>query len=405
MPVPRSKFSGGCAHSVSRCTIQAMSGRTHLTLSPLLLRWARESSGLSPELAARRLGIKREKLDRWELDHATPTPRQLEKAADVYKRPVASFFLSEPPKEPPLPVDFRSMPGEQAEFSPKTLIAIRRARWLESIYREISDLEGEVALPNVRKAAPEALANAIREFLGVAVDEVRGMQPSAALTTWRSTLEAKRILLFQFSIPIEEARAFSLLERFPMIVLNSKDSYAARVFSTFHELAHLFLRQPGLCIPEIGRPRPTAQDVERLCNTAAGLALVPTNELLSRREVRTMRGESSLPEVLEPLARYFAVSRQVILRRLVDVNLVSWAAFARMMEVLRAEFEALQEKRGKRQIIVPPSVKIVSQLGRRVVADALAARSRGVLTEADLSEFLGLKLQHVPDVEAIVEAR
>src|SRR5262249_33728614 len=157
---------------------------------------------------------------------------------------------------------------------------------------------------------------------------------------WRANLEAKGVLLFQFSIPVEEARAFSLMEHLPIIVLSSKDSYPARVFSTFHELAHLFLRQPGLCIPEIARPRTSDHQIEQVCNAAAGLALVPTDQLLSRAEARSLRRDTDAHDMLEPLARHFGVSRQVILRRLADLNVISWPTFRRIMDVLKAEFEA-----------------------------------------------------------------
>jgi Zn-dependent peptidase ImmA (M78 family) len=214
----------------------------------------------------------------------------------------------------------------------------------------------------------------------------------------------KGILLFQFSIPITEARAFSLTENFPVIVLNSKDSYPARIFSAFHELGHLFLDQPGLCLPEIGKPAKDLTPVERLCNTAAGLALVPTNGLLSQLQVQAISRGANLRESLRPLARVFGVSRQVILRRLTDEGVISWNTFGRMMALLRAEFEEQEALKKKRKIVVPPSVKAVARLGNRFVNDVLEARARGSITEADLAEFLGLKLQHVPEVQSLVGA-
>jgi Zn-dependent peptidase ImmA (M78 family)/transcriptional regulator with XRE-family HTH domain len=383
-----------------------MSARTHIKISPNVLKWARESSGLGEEVAAKRIGLKREKLKKWEDEEATPTPRQLEKAADVYKRPVASFFLEKPPAEPPLPVDFRSLRPEQSNFSPKVRFAIRRARWLGTSYVEIATQLGVVPtpIPEIRGENPERIAAVMREVLSASTIRIRGKQPSEALALWRGVLEAKGILVFQFSIPVEEARALSMVETFPIILLSSKDSYAARVFSLFHELAHILLRRPGLCIPEIGRPRPSSLDIERLCNSAAGLALVPSYELLNSAMASSVRKGGDVHDALEPLARHFGVSRQVILRRFVDVGIISWATFAQVMDVLRAEFEAQEERKKKRAIVVPPSVKTVSQLGKKLLSEAFEARAKGILTDSELSELFGLKLQHVPDVQAMVEA-
>jgi|SRR5579862_5494542 len=380
-----------------------MASRTHLKLSPSLLKWARETLGLPVEAAAKRIGLKLEKLKQWEAEEATPTPRQLEKVADVYSRPVASFFLDTPPIEPPLPIDFRSGPGEPTELSAKTRLAIRKARWLQSVYGElVAERSAPAAIPRVATDAPEVLAEAMRRWLAVPLDGIQGKQPSEVLAVWRKALEASGILLFQFPIPIAEVRAFSLMEKFPAIVLSSKDSYPARVFSLFHELGHILLGRPGLCLPEVGRPRRDSSDVERLCNAAAGLALVPTKSFLAHGRVDEIRRGADLHDSLASLARAFGVSRQVVLRRLADTSVISWNAFSRMMNVLRAEFEAQEERKKKRKIVVPPSVKAVARLGNKFVNDALEARARGDITEADLTEFLGLKLQHVSEVEAIV---
>ena len=66
--------------------------------SPLALRWARESIGLSLEDAAKRANVSVDKLDaaeRGESDRGL-TLRQVEAAAKVYERPLAALFLPVP---------------------------------------------------------------------------------------------------------------------------------------------------------------------------------------------------------------------------------------------------------------------------------------------------------------------
>ena len=57
----------------------------------------------------------------------------------IIKRPLAVFFLSEPPPEPAPPKDFRMLPDKTGKFDKKTLLAIRRARRLQDISKELSD--------------------------------------------------------------------------------------------------------------------------------------------------------------------------------------------------------------------------------------------------------------------------
>lgn len=63
-----------------------------------VLRWARESCGLTEVAAARKLGLPDDRVAAWEVGEVVPTIAQLRKAAEVYKRSLAVFFLSEPPE-------------------------------------------------------------------------------------------------------------------------------------------------------------------------------------------------------------------------------------------------------------------------------------------------------------------
>ena len=70
-------------------------------IQPAVLRWARESIGMSVEDVALKLKRPPEDIRAWESADATaPTYAQLETLAyKVLKRPLAVFFLPEPPKE------------------------------------------------------------------------------------------------------------------------------------------------------------------------------------------------------------------------------------------------------------------------------------------------------------------
>lgn len=66
-------------------------------IKPALLTWARERAGLPLADAAAKVDIELERLQQWEQGTDRPSIAQLRKIGEVYKRPLAVFFLSEPP--------------------------------------------------------------------------------------------------------------------------------------------------------------------------------------------------------------------------------------------------------------------------------------------------------------------
>ena len=70
------------------------------TATPAVLKWARESAGLSLEDAAKRIPVPVAKLTAAESGSGQLTFSQLKSASHVYKRPLAVFFLDAPPAQP-----------------------------------------------------------------------------------------------------------------------------------------------------------------------------------------------------------------------------------------------------------------------------------------------------------------
>ena len=81
-------------------------------ITPSVLEWARLSIGVSPEDAARRAGVTAERLASWESGAAEPTVAKLRQLAQLYQRPLALFFLPEPPVDFDALRDFRRLPGK-----------------------------------------------------------------------------------------------------------------------------------------------------------------------------------------------------------------------------------------------------------------------------------------------------
>jgi hypothetical protein len=78
--------------------------------------------------------------------------KTLERLASYLKRPLAVFFLSEPPREIPLETSFRILPREPQSFSKDLRLAIRRVRRWQSITNELLGQLGESPETKIRKA-------------------------------------------------------------------------------------------------------------------------------------------------------------------------------------------------------------------------------------------------------------
>ena len=74
-------------------------------VNPNVLQWAVNTAGWEKKELVKALNIREAIYDGWIDGTTEPTIRQLKLLANKLKRPLAAFFLPEPPKEDPLPKD------------------------------------------------------------------------------------------------------------------------------------------------------------------------------------------------------------------------------------------------------------------------------------------------------------
>ncbi len=100
--------------------------RVKANITPRVMEWARESCGYSIEDAASKIGRSAEEISAWEIGELQPTIPQARRASEVYKRPLAVFFLPEPPADFHTLRDFRRLPsGYSREYSPHLNFLVR----------------------------------------------------------------------------------------------------------------------------------------------------------------------------------------------------------------------------------------------------------------------------------------
>jgi Zn-dependent peptidase ImmA (M78 family) len=378
-------------------------------VNPNVMKWARESIGLAIPEVSRRLNIGEGTVTEWEMGDRKPTLNTLTKLTSLYKRPLAVFFLPNPPKEPPLPTDYRALPEDKRRpLTKQALLAIRRARYLQSTATEILEEEstGDI-LPFLERASlnddPELVAERERKKLGISVaDQQRFGSVYDAFRKWREALESQRILVLQSRMSVEEARGFSLLDDLiPVIAVSISDSISARVFTLFHEYAHILTKISGICTPQNISPYDIdTQLIERFCNHFAGAFLVPRNALDEDRNAIEIRRRGIIDNsLLFEITNRFRVSAQVVLRRLLICQFINRAQYEFKLEDLEPKKRPSKPKRG---FGMAAPKRCITENGRLFTAMALAAKERDSITYSDLADYLAIDLKYLDKVEALL---
>ncbi|MGH2703706.1 MAG: ImmA/IrrE family metallo-endopeptidase [Actinomycetota bacterium] len=389
-----------------------MTTRVKAFANPRLLRWARESAGFDLDTAAKKVPVKPERLGTWEQGELHPTIHQLRKLARVYRRPMAAFYLAEPPPPLKTPKDFRRLPatGEGARSS-HLLFEIRQATTRRRIALELLADEGEDPPTLVLEArpndAPGEVANAIREASGIKPDiQFKWDDHYEAFNAWRAAIERIGALVLQMTeVPTQEARGFSIAEfPLPIVVVNVKDPPQARIFSLFHELTHLVIRQGGLCDFEDALANGSGSEmVERFCNSVSGSVVVPRSLLLAENVVQqhgsTPRWDES---EIRTLSQRFRVSREVIVRRLLNQGMTSQDFYREKREQYQ---EQLRKSKAPAPGFAPPHTMALASAGPTFTSLVLSTYGQGKITASDVSDYLGIRLKHLPKIEEQLGAK
>ena len=379
-------------------------------VKPELLVWARESAGLSVDRAAALAGIDAMTLQEWEQGHDVPSIAELRKLGEVYKRPIAVFFLSKQPRRFDAQREFRRLAGVlPGKESPELLLALRWAIFRREAAVELHRLSGEAphrlrAILHPEMDAEDA-GKHIRRLLAINWEaQIEWASAYEALNSWRSAMEAKGVLVFQTSdVPIEEMRGTCIPDQpLPVILLNAKDAPHGRIFSLLHEFAHILLHTAGHKTSRmVGVGSPEEQPLEVAANAFAAAALLPEHSFAKLAEA--YRGAASGDnDALRAFAQRVKVSPEVILRRLVTLRMTSESVYRIKREGWgnRLWYVPAPSKGGP-----PMEVKTIAKDGRGYTRLVLDAYDQRLINTSAASDYLGVKPRHFPNIRRELSLR
>lgn len=379
------------------------------TMNPDVIRWARETAGLSLEQAAHALALTSpDKLQRIEAGAEPPSRPLLLKMCKAYRRSLLTFYLSAPPRKADRGQDFRTLPPNRADADEALLDAlVRDVMTRQNMVRSIvvDDEEGEalgfVGAATINDGAP-TVARQIADQLGLKLDEFRAQRSTEqAFAYLRQLAEAQGIFVLLIgnlgshhsAISVESFRGFAIADRFaPFVVINDQDAKTAWSFTLLHELAHLWLGQTGVSGAS------TDLAVERFCNEVAASLLLPRDEL-ARLASAHWASDDALIDLIGQFAKTRHVSRKMVaysLYRFGRLDFGSWQRIDRTLQDLwlsdrqRARERARDSDNGPTYYVVRRH-----RLGRALLNLVDRTMAAGVLTPVKAAKVLGVKPRSV----------
>jgi Zn-dependent peptidase ImmA (M78 family)/DNA-binding XRE family transcriptional regulator len=379
--------------------------RVEALITASVLSWARKTAGMSVEEAAKKLGRPTTDIIAWEAGDKKPSIAQARKASEVFNRPLALFYLPEPPRDFYTLRDYRSLPfahigGYGVRLTRLIKNVQERQQWARDFLRE----EGVAPLKFVGSAScgdsAYDVGKQMLSVLKIDPDEQCscGSRPEALRLWLRKTEEAGIFVFREGGIDLTECRGFLASDDIaPFIYLNSKDAKAAQMFTLVHELAHLWINQSGVSnLEQFGDYSSETDEVESFCNKVASEVLLSRTKF--EIEWERLSHLRVIEDKIENLSRTFKVSEEVVARRLLNEKYISQARYVELREQYQRRWKELEpaEKNHAKTRKGGPSyykVKVVCN-GYAFTRTVIAAFYGGNILGREASALLGVKLNH-----------
>ena len=380
-------------------------------ITPEVLKWARERRiRLEINYAAKKLKIEPERLEAWENGTEQPTFAQLKNIAKLYKTHISIFYLSEPPTDFQPLTDYRVLPEQLAtneeqiyRLNANIIEVFERRETLIELYELLEEPPPEVTLNVNKREYPGQAAQKITDFLEFNRTQLqRANDPYAALKFWKQTVEAKGILVCQtsvnthLSVALETVRGFCIVQNpVPVIVVNPKDSPYARIFTLIHELVHIALGESVIQNTGFEEANsPNLDPIEVFCNQVAAEVLVPENELLEIVNLETLQ------EDLPGTSKFFHVSPEVIMRRLLTLGIISRRNYQTYRSRQLAKYRNASGRSGG---AAPYHNRLLNTSGEHFARTAFTAYYEKKITRAELASVLSNSdTKHLAKIESAI---
>ncbi len=386
-----------------------------ISVNPEILRWARETAGLSIEVAAKKLAIgatkdlaPEQRLTQLESGDEQPTRALLLKMAKQYRRSLLVFYLSDIPQTGDRGEDYRRLPDEfPVEENALVDALVRDVKARQGIVRSaMEDDDDLVELPFIGSLSPDSdvkeISESIKDWIKFDLDIFRAQKKvSDAFTYVRSQAEDAGVFVLLIGdlgshhtkITVEAFRGFALSDALaPFIIINDDDAKTAWTFTLFHELAHLWLGQTGIS------GNYADSQLEILCNNVAAQLLLPNNEV-NEIDVHGDVDLDSLIESIENFADERNVSRTMVSYALLKLGIIDevlWDDLRRSFRQKWLDLKAVIRAKAKKRDGAPSYYQVRQhRVGTALIVFVSRMLASGSLSSTKAGKVLGVKPRNV----------
>lgn len=322
--------------------------RETVTISKNILNWINDRY-------IDNLGSIRSRFQSWLDGSKLPTVSQAISLFNKLNLPLRYLFMDSVPNEKLDFIEFRTINSAELsdpsrELNDVYINMVQIKDWM-SEYSKMNYLESLQFVGSCsRESNKYDIANRIMDTMSFSHEDLNNINSARELFKFiRSKCEKLGIIVMMNGIVgsnthrklnIKEFRAFTLIDSFaPLIFINSADSYNGRLFSLFHEIAHVFLGTNSL-YNRLDKDNVDVRHDEALCNSIAAEILVP-DEYIKRRFENLSTEIKSMANILEKFKNEVHGSEYVILRKLYDNHILSIDAYRELLEDYQDRYERI----------------------------------------------------------------
>ncbi len=376
------------------------------------LKYLRESRGVDIDYVCRSGMYTADQYIKWESQDLSdlPTLRQAKEIAKQLQVPFAALYMDRSfiPQIPDIPhyVDKRSYcEGSTINENALRLAIIELANMRELLLEAQNEFGTPIAEFDVCRPYGKSvvqMASLIREEFEIDINEQYQTTSKRQLFLYlKRKIEERGVFVQGFAgIPVEVVRGVALFySTLPIVGINDKDRYPARSFTLVHELTHVINRSSSVCDDMFDHFSVSEEEV--YCNAVAGEVLVPRGELVRYIEANGNPNCISL-DFVSSVADKFSVSREVIIRRLLDIRSISATQYNSYASELQEIYESSKEQARLAEQSGSPSRRYMPNVARDT-ADSISfslnkaflmGYGLGEYSAQDITRYLGIKQKH-----------
>lgn len=373
------------------------------------LKYIRVQRQISFDYIYRTTKCSQDKIELWENsdEDEWPTINQAKLLAKCYHVPFAGFYMNREDINKKNIPDIRNMRQLLHPVNDESAVnlAILDLLYDRDFYTETKK-EFKERIPKfdlyITGNSVNSWAREIRSYLRLKIEkQYKIPSPRQLYLLIRDKIESKGIFVQCFKgVDLEIMRGLAIYDQegIPIIGINDNDRSPAKLFTMLHELVHIIKRSASMC-NEMYNSFTTAPE-EVFCNAVAGEVLVPSD--IIRTEFDGYDDSYFGLDKVDQLAKRFAVSSEVVARRLLDCKICpnSWyIVISKQLSdryIHSKEASKLQRKlSGKNGIPRNMPREAVDRTSTDMCRVLVRGYSEGFFDRTDLSSHIGIKEKHI----------